>query len=50
MAELMTLELHYPTNWAYEGEVDVLYSDGSGELSLARRQHLVRVGLRVRVS
>ena len=20
----MTLELHYPTNWAYEGEVDVL--------------------------
>ena len=31
MAELMTLELHYPTNWAYEGEVDVLYSDGSGE-------------------
>ena len=35
MAELMTLELHYPTNWAYEGEVDVLYSDGSGELSLA---------------
>ena len=36
MAELMTLELHYPTNWAYEGEVDVLYSDGSGEMSYGR--------------
>ena len=23
----MTLELHYPSNWAYEGEVDVLYCD-----------------------
>ena len=27
MTELMTLELHYPSNWAYEGEVDVLYCD-----------------------
>ena len=36
MAELMTLELHCPTNWAYEGEVDVLYSDGSGEMSYGR--------------
>ena len=40
MAELMTLELHYPTNWAYEGEVDVLYSDGSGELSYGHRPAL----------
>jgi len=36
MAVLMTLELHYPVNWAYEGEVDVLYSDGSGEMSYGR--------------
>ena len=36
MATLMTLELHYPTNWAYEGEVDVLYCDGSSETSYGR--------------
>ena len=39
-AELMALELHYPANWAYEGEVEVLLSDGSSEAShgrLARR-------------
>ena len=36
MATLMTLELHYPTNWAYEGEVDVLYCDGSSEMSYGR--------------
>ena len=24
MAELMTMELHYPSNWAYEGTVDLV--------------------------
>ena len=34
--ELMTLELHYPTNWAYDGEVEVLFLDGNGETSYGR--------------
>tara|TARA_B110001452_G_scaffold265469_1_gene270175 strand:+ start:101 stop:1102 length:1002 start_codon:yes stop_codon:yes gene_type:complete len=25
--QLMVMELHYPNNWAYEGEVEVLYAD-----------------------
>ena len=29
MAELMTLELHFPSNWSFEGTVDVLYVDGA---------------------
>ena len=33
MAELMSLELHYPSNWAYEGTVDILYVDGASEKS-----------------
>ena len=36
MDQLMTLELHYPANWAYEGEVDVLYSNGNGETSYGK--------------
>ena len=34
----MTLELHYPPNWSYEGEVDVLYVDTNtrGETSYGR--------------
>ena len=47
MASLMTLELHFPSNWACEGTVDVLYVDGgnSSEKSygtLAQGQHMVR--------
>lgn len=29
MATLMTLELHFATNWSFEGTVDILYVDGS---------------------
>lgn len=25
--QVMVMELHYPSNWAYEGEVEVLYAD-----------------------
>lgn len=35
-AEPMTLELHYPANWAYDGEVEVLHLDGKGEKSYGR--------------
>ena len=28
--EPISLELHYPANWAYEGEVEVLWSEGNG--------------------
>ena len=29
MADTIVLELHYPSNWAYEGEVDVLWCEGA---------------------
>ena len=46
MASLMTLELHFPSNWACEGTVDVLYVDGGNNFeksygTLAQGQHMV---------
>ena len=41
-AEPMTLELHYPANWAFEGEVEVLHLEGKGETSYGRQ----RLGLK----
>ena len=38
----MTLELHYPANWAFEGEVEVLHLEGKGETSYGRQ----RLGLK----
>ena len=35
---LMTLELHYPSNWAYEGTVDICYVDGNAEKSYGQLQ------------
>ena len=45
MADLMVLELHFPSNWAHEGTVEVLYVDGENERSygtLAQGAYMTR--------
>ena len=42
----MTLELDYPANFAYVGEVEVFLVDGSSEASSTEGLHRARKGLR----